>query len=106
MGDEITVMVIEIDSMGRVNLSRRALSGDGAAPPRGDGRGLAPSGPAGSRRAAVTAVLGGRGSALATAVVDGRGSPPVAAGLTGLDPAARPPPGLRLRRPSPRRDRG
>jgi polyribonucleotide nucleotidyltransferase len=46
MGDEITVMVVEIDSMGRVNLSRRAvLSGDGAAPVPGDGRAQAPSGP-------------------------------------------------------------
>jgi polyribonucleotide nucleotidyltransferase len=40
VGDEVTVMVIEIDRMGRVNLSRRAvLQGrEGAAVPRGRGR--------------------------------------------------------------------
>ncbi len=48
VGDEITVMVIEVDAQGRVNLSRRAaLSGempsqaelDSERPPRGAGRG-------------------------------------------------------------------
>ena len=33
MGDEVTVKVIDIDSQGRINLSRRALLGDSGQPP-------------------------------------------------------------------------
>ncbi len=45
IGDEITVMVREIDSMGRINLSRRALLQDGGA----DGQPAAPARVADSR---------------------------------------------------------
>ena len=47
IGDEITVLVREIDSMGRINLSRRALLGDGDGD--GDGGGEGDGEPAGSR---------------------------------------------------------
>ena len=58
LGDEITVVVTEIDSMGRVNLSRRALiegpedgGGDGYRPPqRPSNAGRRGPAPAGSRR--------------------------------------------------------
>ena len=58
LGDEITVVVTEIDSMGRVNLSRRALiagpedaDGDGYRPPqRPSGAGRRGPAPDGSRR--------------------------------------------------------
>ena len=58
LGEEITVVVTEIDSMGRVNLSRRALiegpedgGGDGYRPPqRPSNAGQRGPAPAGSRR--------------------------------------------------------
>ncbi len=43
MDQEITVMIQEIDSMGRINLSRRAIFGEGEAPPR-PGPGSGPRG--------------------------------------------------------------
>ena len=45
IGDEVSVMVTEIDSLGRINLSRRALLEGGAGAEDGDGR--APSRPSG-----------------------------------------------------------
>ena len=47
-GDEITVMVTDIDNLGRINLSRRAvLTGDTAPRPREDGGGRGGFGPGG-----------------------------------------------------------
>ena len=69
VGDEIMVMVIEIDSQGRVNLSRRAVL-EGAPPkpediehgpgPRSGGNFGGPPRPAGDRRPAPSSDRGGR----------------------------------------------
>ena len=63
VGDEVTVMVTEIDNLGRINLSRRAvLLGEEAptgAPSNGDGGGQRDSGPRGGGRGGPGGPRGG-----------------------------------------------
>ncbi len=86
MGQELTVMVLEIDHLGRINLSRRALSGDSQPPEDGDGR---PPGPPQTQSFGGRPSFGNRGG-------QGDRRPPPGQG------GSRPPGGPGRRPPPPR----